>query len=353
MDDPYIKKFNEAVFSNPNFEISGSIRTPDGRSLDLKPLLLSAAMIAEHFMDHIAQTLGVITRESDGATGRPRMPKVIFSPDPRPNAMTQVQGRREIHLNLGLVLSLSSLPLMTSLLADLFSDKPTDLSILIDPTKSHNLQLEIGRVMEGWRQSSALDWQIIPTSLTSGLSDWWLFQEMLRFIIGHEFAHWLISIYKTDYQRKFLDTAEQDIKDWLSEDRATDKHIRDNIQQLLRNSNILDRWKHEISADAMGFQLCLQAFGGIRYPQLRMGAYAGAALAFAMNGMLEVFLASSGTPVTGETHPSSYARLLIFTHIMAKQFSISQEEFLRKEFGAGMAAVTLFAKVLAQYEAQS
>lgn len=353
MNDLYIRKFNEAAFSNPTFEVIGSLRTPDGRSLDLKPLLLPAAMIAEHFIDHLGKTLGVITRESDGATGRPIMPKVIFSPDPRPNAMTQVQGRREIHLNLGLVLSLSSLPLTTSLLADLFGGKQTDLSIVIDTERSHALHLEIARLMEGWRASSAVGWQIIPASSPSGLSDWWLFQEMLRFIIGHEFAHWLVSIYKAEYRGKFLDSAEQDIKSWLSQDKAADKHIRDNIQRLLRNSDILDRWKHEISADAMGFQLCLQAFGGIQSPRLRMGAYAGAALTFAMNGMLEMFFASSGMPLTGETHPSSYARLPIFTHILAKQFSISPEEFLRKEFGAGVAVTTLFAEILKQFEAQS
>lgn len=343
-------KFNEAVFSNPNFELLSGARTQDGKLFELKPLFLPAAMIAEHLMDYLVQTL-TVTRDSDGAFGRPKMPKVIFSPDPRPNAMALVRGPREIHLNLGLVVAFCSLPSTTSLLADLLVNPSTSFSEVSELAKSEKAIAEVAALMESWRQSSASEWRVL-TFPAAKMADWWLYQEMLRFIIAHEFAHWLHSVYKGDSQRKLLDTAEQDIKGWMAQDQIADRRVMRNIQQLLLNPNVLERWKAEVCADAMGFQFCLRAFGGLQSPELRRTAYAGAALTFAMNGMLEVFFESIGQPVTGETHPSSYARYLIFTYILAKQCSLPHDEFLHREFGAGTAVSIVTGEVLSQYQAR-
>lgn len=345
-----LEQIIEAVFSNPNLEVISTARTPDGKPLDLKLLFVPAAMIADRLMEHVGGTM-TVKRENDGAVGRPRMPRVFFSPDPRPNAFARIEGAREIHLNLGLIVALCSLPSAMSLLSQLLKEQSVAFSKLGELAQSDNLIQEIDGLMKSWKASDDEGWTVTVFP-TSALTDYFLFQEMLRFAIAHEFGHWLHSIYKPDHQLGLLQTAEQDIMSWLGADTVTDRRVIENIKRLLQNPLVLEHWKLETCADAIGFQLCLGAYGGNHSPELRMGAYAGAALMFAVIGMLEMFFESIGKPLTSGTHPSSYARSLIFTHILAKQFSISHQEFLHKEYGAGTAVTMIMSEILSQYEAR-
>lgn len=217
-----------------------------------------------------------------------------------------------------------------------------------EPT-SQMLQ-EISGLVKCWYHSRKTEWRQVIFPRSEGLTSWGLFQEMQRFIIAHEFGHWLQSIYKKEALKDLLAITGSHIKDWLNKDHITNPAILNNIRILLKNAEVLNRWKMEVCADQMAFHMCNEAFGAGWSPVLRMYNYAGIAMVFSMNGLLELFFKGLGMPVTGETHPSSYARIMIFAHIRAKEMSLSLQDFLFKEWGSAVLVSQIMAKIISKYE---
>ncbi len=180
---------------------------------------------------------------------------------------------------------------------------------------------------------------------------------MIRILVAHELTHWFRTIYKDAEWARRMKEVTGYYKKWLREEKfLVDPKMMASARQLLSNQNILNNWVEETHADcgAYEFAWAAETHGGWASndpsvaPALRQ-VNVSMSLFFWLLTLLEIYTRSRGLGLPVDTHPPYPYRSAIFCYIQAKKRHMSQQDFLFKQFGAGMAISYIMQRVIEEY----
>ena len=343
----------ERVAFSPNMSFRGEVRNMDGSELNEKQLDILKWMIEP--VSATTQEIHLSQPDRFSVADPIIAPKTVISFSGMPNAAARVSGSGELEINLGILFAFASLPATYQLLTDMLRSTEMDISDLQSFRPPNAVISELDGLMGAWDSASRSGWRSIgmPRRFAEPGS---LHRRMVFLVIGHELTHWFETIYKDAEWARMMKEVDGHYHSWLKEEKLLVRpEVLGNARRLLKDRAVLSNWVRETHADcgAYDYAGASATFGGwVKGDEARrklMQINVNMAIFFWLNSLLELYTESRGGEIDVTTHPPAAIRRAIFVHIQAKKQGMSQQEFLFRQFGAGIAAGFLLERIAEEY----
>jgi len=343
------------IFFPKNVSIHGDVRQMDGTPVDPE-----MAMYLMHLMRPVAQATERIVVPDPSTMTNPQRhvsPKTILTFSGMPNAETRIDVEGTLTIHLGMLAAFASLPATFELLHSVIDTPDLQWSHLQTFKPPENVLAEVDRLMAAWDASAKSGWQHVRVSSFPTDSQFGLYRKMsdgmAHLVTGHELTHWFETVYRpSEWERRIAET-KSDVQRWLGEETLLMRpQVMSRLRGLLQDPEVLDNWTHEVHADcgAFDFLHASSTHGGWSQSAKKLQrSFILIALLFSLLTLLEIFNQMTGGEVSVKTHPPASARRALFVHIQARRCGMSEQEFLLKQFGAGVAVGALMDAIIGTY----
>ncbi len=262
----------------------------------------------------------------------------------------------EMEIYLGILISCVSVPTLLSVFEDRFlSDAKAANVRSIDELERFrppkDCVKEVEALMNSWYESAQEGWSKFYSPLgTPTGTESFLVQQVSTLVVGHELGHWTEAIYRAEAWKALLALTRQHIQTWEQSEHGVSSVERELSHRLLQDPTVLDNWTREVCADAIGFEHCAKEFGYGFAPSLSMMTNVATGLYFGLLRMLDVFHERVvGVAPDNESHPPANVRRSLFIHRKASEMGLAYDEFMVRQWGAGLAITIMLEKVLDEY----
>jgi hypothetical protein len=290
--------------------------------------------------------------------GEPRevTPKTIINFSGMPNASARTFGTGELEIHLGLVTAFASLPQTYGLVAAVLAGGTAirfDQLIQFEPPPA--VLLELDTLVRTWQMSEKAGWRLMVPALAGLVPNAEIGaggRGMIYVVVGHELTHWFEVLYKEAEWERMMAEVRGHVATWLDEEMMLPPAVLSTARQALRDPAVLSAWTREFHADAGAFEYlhATMTHGGWHTtPEKLASAHSHMSFFFALNAMVEEYLERRGHTSDHRTHPPWNIRRAVFCHIQAKRLKLSQQDFMTRQFGYGLATAILMDRILDAY----
>lgn len=332
-----------SIFSS--VEIRGKFVDKSGNDFDIRPICRLLASIASSIK------IREESRNDFIITDLKIFPPLVIHANLEPDAYVHLRAKN-IHVNLGMILSLDSLRKFLDRLREITLD-PKEKSISLDDESSRleptdEMINEVHRMFIFWDKCQKNK----DDSIISPSSDWVDFhisERMLSFLFIHELSHWSINIYKKEIRDRLKELTKNQILDAFSVFNSKGFFLEE-ARLFRENEEVRERWVEEMFADKQAFQYCLDHFHAGWDTHIRAVLYYSIVLVYTMTSLLEFFWTRLLGFSLAFTHPHSFLRKQLLAYIVCQEFfDMSLQNFYQKEWGIFLINEMLLQNLLDKY----
>lgn len=226
------------------------------------------------------------------------------------NSEVNLYSSGEINLNMGVPIALSCLrPTFSYVGNSIFSKERHEA-----PTE---ILVNLAKFEEAWH------FDIFPPSFYPPEENNLDYQATLHFLLAHEFSHFAFAS-DVNLKNRMYAFSSQILNDLVGDTDLLNDPQRQQLDRLFINETTYERWLEEISADIMGYEVCLETF---KTKIIRGKCAVGLTTVCAIQAVVEHFmdLEEQEWPTS---HPYSLVRLLAFGKYLHKQSGLPKDKFM-------------------------
>lgn len=255
----------------------------------------------------------------------------------------------EIGVNLFSILSIMSIPKIANFIQKIIiHNKTINLSQLDKIIKNipASVSPEVGELYKTWQKVENISlrtnaWNI---NFFSEVSNFFFFENMMRFLIWHETSHWNFERFNVEYKDNVIGQTFSHLNNFLKEGNFIDKNSIYIAYDYLSDEEVCYHWSNEISADTMSAIGCIQM---CKNSEERRIFYASLAIMFGLLAYYQDYLISfKNVDLSFRTHPPVAFRQEILLFILSKEHQMNIKDFITYEYGTGVAVNMIMGQIL-------
>ncbi len=258
----------------------------------------------------------------------------------------------EIGVNLFSILSIMSIPKITDFIQALITNNKTiNLSQLDKIIKNIPVSIssEVGELFKTWQNvdNSSLRKNVWNINEFSKVSNFFFFENMMRFLIWHETSHWNFERFNIEYKDNIIGQTFSHLNNFLKEGNFIDENSIYIAYDYLSDEEVCYHWSNEISADTMSALGCIQM---CKNSEERMNFYASLAIMFGLLTYYQDYLINfRNIDLSFRTHPPVAFRQEILLYNLSKEHQMNLKDFITYEYGTGVAVNMIMRQILDNY----